>query len=467
MEPLPSSRPRTHLVTFLGEDLLKKSRSNGKLWQKVATVTILWIIVVAGVALAAGYALGVPPWNAADEPAHYNYVRHVATTGELPELKPGDWNSELLERLKSSKFPSGQSVDSIAYESHQPPAYYLLAAPLYNATARFPLEERVAVLRLLSVVLSGITVLLAFLVVRSIFPEELPLQLAVSAFIAFLPMRSAIAGSISNDALTELVGTLLLLAMVQILRTGFRKGWALLLGLLLGVALLTKMTVYGYVPLALLVALASPRQGKNGGSSRLSLLGLTLAVALLVSGWWFVRNGMLYGTTDLFAQQRHEQVVVGQPRFEQLDAATVGYFTTTLFQSFWGQFGWMGILMDGQLYFVLKLVSALAAFGFVLFLARVILGKGPLTSHQKSSLAMMGLALAVAVAQLILYNLSFVQAQGRYLYPALLPIAIFFVLGLRELMAPLHDRLLLTVSVGSLALLNLVCLTRYVIPYFR
>lgn len=446
---------------------MKRSRPNGKLRQKVATVTILWIIVVAGVALAAGYALGVPPWNAPDEPAHYNYVRQVATAGELPELKAGDWNAELLERLKSTRFPKGQSVDSIAYEGHQPPAFYLLAAPVYSATSHLPLEERVVVLRLLSVALSAVTVILAFLVVRSIFPEELPLQLAVAGFIAFLPMRSAIAGSISNDALTELVATSLLLAMVQILRAGFGRGQALLLGLMTGVALLTKMTVYGYIPLALLVALVSPRSGKDGGSSRLPRLGLTLAVALLVSGWWFVRNGMLYGSTDLFGLQRHEQVVVGQPRFEQLDSATITYFITTLFQSFWGQFGWMGIPMNEQVYFALKLISGLVVFGLVLFLGRVVLGKGSLTSHQKSSLALMALALAAVVAQLILYNLSFVQAQGRYLYPALLPIALFFVLGLRELMAPIHDRLLLTLSVGSLALLDLFCLARYVIPYFR
>jgi 4-amino-4-deoxy-L-arabinose transferase-like glycosyltransferase len=430
-------------------------------------VAILWIILAAGVALAAGYALGVPPWNAPDEPAHYNYVRHVATTGQLPELKPGDWNAALLERLKSTNFPKGQSVDSIAYESHQPPAFYLLATPIYNATARFPLEEQVVVLRLLSVALSGITVVLVFLAVRSIFPEELPLQLAVAGFVAFLPMRSAVDGSISNDALTELVATLLLLVMVHLLRSGLRRGSAILLGLLLGVALLTKMTVYGYVPLALLVALVSPRRGKNGDPSRLPLVGLALAIALLLSGWWFVRNGMLYGPTDIFGLQRHDQVVVGQPRFERLDAATVGYFATTLFQSFWGQFGWMGILMDGQVYFALKLISALAAFGFLLFLARAALGKSPLTPHQKGSLLLMALALTVVLAQLIYYNLSFVQAQGRYLFPAILPIALFFVLGLRELMAPIHHRLLLALSVASLALLDLVCLTRYVIPYFR
>ena len=51
----------------------------------VATVAALWVIAVAGLGLAlAGYALGVTPWNAPDEPAHYNYVQHLATTGSSP-----------------------------------------------------------------------------------------------------------------------------------------------------------------------------------------------------------------------------------------------------------------------------------------------------------------------------------------------------------------------------------------------
>ena len=450
---------------------MKKVRSGGAL-REAATLAVLWVVVLAGVALAAGYALGVPPWNNPDEPAHYNYVKHVATTGQLPELKVGDWDPALLERLKAARFPRSESVDSIRYESHQPPLYYLLASPVYSATARFPLEEQVGALRLLSVVMSGVTIVLAFLAVRALFPHELSLQLAVAGFFAFLPMRSSISGSVSNDALAEMLATLLLLLMIHIDRAGFRRGEAVLLGLVIGLAMLTKMTLYGLIPVALLGAALSPRSRGRGGSpsreeSRYRLLALCAGVALLVGGWWFVRNAMLYGGTDIFGMQRHDQVVVGQPRLERLDADSISHFLGTLFNSFWGQFGWMGILIDERLYLVLRLVSGLAAFGFVLFLGRTVLGKGQQSPQQRRSFALVGLALVVVVAQVALYNLTFVQAQGRYLYPALLPIALFFVLGLRELMSPVHARLLLALSIASLALLDFVCLTRYVLPYFE
>lgn len=451
---------------------MKRAGRGGGSLQIVAALAMLWTVVLAGVVLSAGYALGVPPWNAPDEPAHYNYVKQVATRGELPELRSGDWDAALLERLKASRFPPSEPVDSIRYEGWQPPLFYLLASPLYRASAQLPLLERVGALRLLSVALSGVTVVLAFLAVRAVFRDDLPLQLSVAGFIAFLPMRSAIAGSVSNDALAEMVATLLLLLLIRISQSGLKKGYAVLLGLTLGIALLTKMTLYGLVLLSFLVAaLASRGSGRSGEPSRrgfaLRPLGITAGVALLVAGWWFVRNALLYGGMDLFGSIRHDQVVIGQPRPEQLDASWLGYFAPTLFKSFWGQFGWMGILIDDRLYLLLGVISGLAALGLLLFLRRAVFEKGLLSPHQRSSLGIMALAAAVVVAQLVVYNLSFIQAQGRYLYPALLPIAFFLVLGLRELMAPVHARLLLVLSMGSLALLNYVCLSRYVLPYFN
>ena len=428
---------------------------------------MLWVIVVAGLALAAGYAVGVTPWNAPDEPAHYNYVKYVATTGQLPVLERGDWNSALLDRLKTAKFPPSESIDSIRYESWQPPLFYLLATPIFHATAKLPLEQRVVALRLLSVAISGVTVILIFVAARKLLTDDLPLQLATAGFAAFLPMRSAIAGSIDNDALAELVSTLILLQLIWIIGSGFGTRRAVFLGATLGAALLTKATIYEFVPLAVVVAALSPVAKGEGGNNRWRLLGITVGVAVLISGWWFVRNAMVYGGVDIFGAIRHEQVVVGQPRQGPLNGAAISYLGTTLFKSFWGQFGWMGVLVDERIYFVLEIVSGLAAFGLLLFLWRVVFSKGLLSPSQRASFALMAAAILAVVAVLAYYNLTFIQAQGRYLFPAILPIALFMILGLRELMASVHAKLLLTLSVGGFALLDFVCLTRYVIPYFR
>src|SRR5687767_14125066 len=91
-------------------------------------------ILLIYISLTPGYAVGTPRWNNPDEPAHYNYIAHLARTGQLPLLEPGDWDSQRLgERLASGRFSSQEPIESFRYESHQPPLYYALMAPVYRA----------------------------------------------------------------------------------------------------------------------------------------------------------------------------------------------------------------------------------------------------------------------------------------------------------------------------------------------
>ena len=54
-----------------------------------------------------------------------------------------------------------------------------------------------------------------------------------------------------------------------------------------------------------------------------------------------------------------------------------------------------------------------------------------LTPAQRESLILFGAVLVLVLAAYLLYNLDFVQFQGRYLYPALVPLALLVALGLR------------------------------------
>src|SRR5690606_10625986 len=78
------------------------------------------------------YARFTPAWQAPDEPAPYTYIRQVATGGSLPVLRPGCYDEAYLRELTSRRFPPELSVEPLCYEAHQPPLYYLLAAPLFR-----------------------------------------------------------------------------------------------------------------------------------------------------------------------------------------------------------------------------------------------------------------------------------------------------------------------------------------------
>ena len=60
------------------------------------------------------------------------------------------------------------------------------------------------------------------------------------------------------------------------------------------------------------------------------------------------------------------------------------------------------------------------------------------SSFTFSGLGLLALTVGFVFAATGYYNLTYVQAQGRYLFPAMGPIALLFVRGLREVVAPRH-----------------------------
>ncbi len=419
---------------------------------------LLWLILLAYLGLATAYAVVTPPWQVPDEPAHYNYVRTLWETRAFPVLQPGDYPAAYLEELKSQKWPADRPIDSLRYESHQPPLFYLLAAPVYGLARGLDLTLRgsVVALRLISVVLGAGVVLLAYWISRLAAPEWPVVAVASAAFVAFLPMHLAMTAGINNDTLAELVlALLLLLCLGRLAGLAPQRRFMLLGALLVGLALLTKTTIY-------LAAVALPaateliawwKRGRFGLAPVVSLLGIIYLGALLVAGWWFGRNSLVYGASDYLGWQRHDSIVVGQLTtgewLAQFGAARGAQRAlSTLFQSFWGVFGWLGAPFPYEVYWALYVVAALAVVGLLLYARRI--GGWP-----RPAFWLLGVVIACALAGLVGYNLKFVQHQARYLFPALIPLAFFFTLGLREVWAREHERALLALSSGALVALAL------------
>jgi 4-amino-4-deoxy-L-arabinose transferase-like glycosyltransferase len=418
-------------------------------------------------ALGYAYATGTPLWESPDEPAHFNYVRHLAQGRGLPVLQPGDYDFAYLEKIKAARFPPQMSIDPIRYEFHQPPLYYILAAPLHRLGAGLPLGQQVLLLRLFSLLLGALTLAVVYSAVGQAFPGQTGLALGTTAFAAFVPQHLHIVSSVNNDILGELALSLVLLLLLRQMRAAVSWPLGIVLGLALGLALLAKTSAYLAIVLAGLAPLFTwAWMGVRPGRAILVRLGVSYAIAAVVSGWWFLRNLMVYGDLDLFGLARHSQVVVGQPRVGVFDWAVAKHFTTVTFQSFWAQFGWMGVPADTRTYVFVGLLSALAGLGLALFLARSLRG-GVLSAHQKASLALLGAAALLVLAGMLRYNLEFIQPQGRYLFPTMLPLGLFFVLGLRELMAERYQALLTGLLAFSLFLLSLYQLYWVLIPAFR
>lgn len=446
------------------------------------TRMVLLLICVVYVLTAALYATFTPKWQAPDEPAHFNYIRSIGDTGALPVLQPGDYNQDYLEAIKAAKFPASMPVDAIRYESYQPPLYYLAATPVYLAARAGGLDAELPAVRLFSVLLGVVVLLLAYAVVREIFPADGLLALGTVGLMATIPMQIAVTASVSNDTAAEvMVAAILLLAIKRCKGAVSDRRYMLLGGVLFGAALLTKSTAY--VTGGVLLAAAEvahrvsyrrnspPRVFNDVSHITLALVPLFL-MALLIASPMFIRNMLLYGWTDPLGLARHDSIVVGQPttvemiRQYGLPQIIENFFVTT-FQSFWAQFGWMGVLVDQRIYTALLALTILAIIGALAGGRRVLRERSLLTTAQWWSVACLILLLVTGTVDYISYNFKFLQFQGRYLFPALVAIAFFFAAGIREWSARAYAWLTFAVLYLALVGLDMAGLFLYIVPQLR
>ena len=413
--------------------------------------------------LAVAYALNTPLWQNPDEPAHFNYVRDIAEGRGLPVLQPGDYDQQAIEALTAARFGAGGSVDGLRYEGHQPPLYYLLAAVVVRAGNGLPPERQVMAVRLLSIVLGLALLGVTYGAVARLYPDQPWLRLGVLGLVGLLPQHVAMLAAVNNDVLAEaLVAAVLLCSLL--LASGISARLAAVTGVLLGLALITKTTAYG---VALLPGLALYLAARAPGTPKAALLPLlpllqrwlvVYGVALLISAPWFLSNLAVYGWPDALGLLRHGEVVAGQPQAGQWTVAGLQDALATLFRSFWVQLGWMAAPARPEVYWLLAVLSGIAAAGWLW-----VVGRAQAAGETPRCEGWLLAVLAVAVVgQLVAYNTQFLQPQGRYLFPALIPIAVLLMVGLREVVTARFQGVAVSAMVLGLVALNAYALTTLV-----
>ncbi len=406
---------------------------------------ILLVIITAYVALAALFVTRTPAWQAPDEPAHYTYIAQLAD-GEIPVIRAGDWDSPALEAYKSAQWQgvTAEQIAAIRYENHQPPLYYLLSTPVYVLT-----NGNLTALRLVSALWGIVIILCAYGVGVLMFPERRMIGLGAAAFVAFQPMHLHILTSVNNDALGWAVvgvGLVLGVAYVQRVPVFGQRVTPFMLGVVVGVGFITKATTYfmaGVLGIALILHWWQAHKHDEVRDFRVLLRAIAwfLLPALVFGGLWWGRNLIVYGVPDFLGLRAHDAVVVGQARTQERIALLGwgGYlaeFTRISFNSFWGQFGWMGLPMRDSWYGVILIALIVAVAGVGIGLWRRMY-----TRVSAASVILLALTVACALAAYLYYNSEFQQYQGRYTFPLLIPLGVLLTLGVdawRGLF--LHDR---------------------------
>ena len=394
------------------------------------------LILLAYIIVGTLFALQTPVWQTPDEPAHYNYVAQVASNGCCPLIEEGDWQSEYQLELTTVKFASDylDRLDTIQYEDHQPPLYYLLASVIYSLTG-----GSLTALRLLSMTLGGIVLVIAYIIGKQVFPNQPQIALGAMALVAFQPQHLMMITSVNNDALAEVIIAFGLLWVIRYLQTEKIPVWQL--GLIMALGLMTKTTTYflaGVIPLAILLKWHTQKRPLR---ALIQSWTIFLVIALGIGGLWWLRNFSVYGFPDFLGLRAHDSVVIGQTRTADYIASNgmdvyINEMIRVTFNSFWGQFGWMAVPLDNVLGgWVYRGFAGLMLIG----LSGLIVARLPRQSQAESDTdprttlniwLILTLTLILAVLAYLYYNSEFLQWQGRYMFPALIPFALVIVYGL-------------------------------------
>lgn len=244
----------------------------------IAWWVLLYVVLTA--ALLVRVRLGAAP----DEPAHVSYVEFIASRNELPVFNP----------ISQRDNPGG-------YEFHQPPLYYMISAMGWKA---LPAGIQNYWCRFVSMICGALTVALVGLACRRVLQPNVA-TLAMG-FCALWPLHQAAGASSGNDAMAGLICAALFLSMTRLVGRAPTLRDALLIGVLVGLGILTKTTclIAGVAAIGALAHFASRRVDvEDAPQSTLRpvpAVATALGMSMLIGGWWLWRNNHLYG--DPFAQ---------------------------------------------------------------------------------------------------------------------------------------------------------------------
>ncbi|MBN1921274.1 MAG: glycosyltransferase family 39 protein [Anaerolineae bacterium] len=429
------------------------------------TQTGLLLLLVTFISLALAWNISIPAYENLDEMEHVEVIRHIAVTEKLP--------------IHGEAEVAGFHVRQ---EASQPPLYHLLGAAWVRAW-NLPLEAPTATaipgtfvacgsgdttynrvtwsrnpylefpgqghrrtthsLRLLSTLLQCVTIGGTWMLARRISLRSSARLLAV-AIVALNPQFLLVAAGVNNDNLVTPLATWALVLLLDIWKRGPTPPRLLGLGILTGLAALSKLSGIGLLGLAGITLLVYTWQ-KRPPFKQLLVWGLlTGTPTLLLVTPWLIWNWRIYGDPTALT-----------PMLE-----IVGRTTTRV--DFWGSFQLMLRSYWGQL--PCAFYPRALYWHFFILLGGGLLGlllqsrRGFVTQAEQ---LILGGWFAIIVIAWIRWNALTPATGGRLLFPAAPALAILLAIGWQTL----HRNLVRTWSV-VLPLGALLTLLAGAIPLF-
>jgi len=367
-------------------------------WRSVWFVAAVWLcFIVRGVF----YCSFVPLWEGYDEWAHFAFVERLRTSNRLlidrgepvsrgvqasmqlapmaatpvkPSLSEDEYwqlpaaaRAIRVQQLRSIPLdwsrqpdPSGPPI----YEALQPPLYYWLASVFCRLLPGASLLSQVFVVRYFSIFIASLAIPLVFLVARRVLGNSATAT-CVAALFAALPGLLIDVARVGNECLGIVLFSWLTLVCLDVVEETVPRKTGIWIGAALGLGLLTKAYFLTAIPAVGAIFVWRFWQASEPGKRRqISLHALSAAgVALLISGWWYVRNRIYTGTWSGLLEAVTVRHYTGRQFWEGIRAVNWrGAIDSILLSHIWFG-GWSSLQVRSWMYHFLFLLIAAGVLG--------------------------------------------------------------------------------------------------------
>ncbi|HEX3909329.1 MAG TPA: DUF2142 domain-containing protein [Solirubrobacteraceae bacterium] len=472
-----------------------------------------WACFLVALANGLAWSLIVPPFQVPDENAHYAYVQQVAERGTLPRqlavegsLSPREDQTisalltfgivghrdnpapetevqqRAIEQIAREELPAKGTGDALT-ATPNPPLYYVLQAIPYKLVPSGKVLDKLAAMRCLSALMGALTVLLVFMFLRELLPGTRWAWPAGALLVAFQPLFGFMSGGVNNDNLLYLTAAGVLWGLARAFRRGLTPARGALIGGFLGAGLVTKFTMLGLIPAALLAVLLLAWRGRSHERTR-ALAGLAWAVGLAATPAliYIALNHLVWNRSAIpggvgsvpAAGGRvfslHEEIShVWQlflPHLWFYPQFTYSPLWETWFRGFVGRFGWLDYDFPSWVYDVAEYVSLLVCALALAELAR----RRDALRRRFAELSVYALALVGVCVEIGVQSYRFFVANGgvfeqtRYLLPLLCLYAAVIALAVRvggRRWGPVIGSALVVLAIGHDLFAQAITISRY------
>lgn len=370
-----------------------------------------------------------------DESMRYDIPRFIFNHGTLPT----GWDPELLNNAWGYSY------------AFYPMLSYIISAFFMKVVSIFTMNTTALLMaaRTTSLLCSVGTAFVSLKIGKKLFNEKLAYLFA--CIIAFLPQNVFMSSYVNTDALAIFSTALIVYGWIIGIETKWNLKSCIFLGVAISLCALSYFNAYGFILCSVIIYFITNLCVKKDDRNLKKFFTygfIIVGVVLLLAGWWFIRNAIIYNgdflgmkTCDICAELNAAEGVkpsqldnsknLGESLFYMLFNRK--WLVKTL-GSFIGCFGVMNIPLHIWMYVVL---AGIIGIGLVLMLFDI---KNLFRVKRDNVMDTKGVLSFTMLIALIIpfvlnlthsYSIDF-QPQGRYILPLLVPLAYFVAYGFKR-----------------------------------